>query len=393
MTSGSGARDSIFHSRTGPGAAKPGPADRLFMLAEAHRNAGRLGRMRTLLRSYLRLKPARPEAAVALALTGRYGEALEMSASLLRPGSLTPEEISFLGNPWLNIRERGFIERSIAACVNFPARGLAARLKALHLFILRSTAGRPAGRPPAFRGALSIMNVHAARALLEAPRPRAAAGLLAETIRNYPLDELTAGTLAEALLASGRESRALSLMGKLAPVMRSPGFHAWRGQLLLTCGRYREAAAVLSSPPASLSPMSGCWLGAALLKLGRTTEAAAALRRALRKDPADNEARLWLAEALRLSVDIPAARKAAAAALRSEPANPWAQLTSACLSPEVSAPLLIEFMKGPGKLLRPPRTPGTGWACAILRASDTRRPEPHFLLAGAAAARLVPGCD
>jgi tetratricopeptide (TPR) repeat protein len=366
------------------------------MLAETCRNAGRLDRMSQLLKAYLRLGPDRPEAAAALALTEAYGQALRLSVRLLDSGTLTPEEVSFLGNPWMNIWDSRFLKRALRQVLKEQAIGKAARLRALHLFLLSSSAGRPLGRPPLFRGPLSVINAHSGRALLEAGREKEAARLLKEAVKNFPRDEYCCGELGEALLCCGLSAQALRLMQTKAAALRSPGFSAWQGQLLLTCARYAEAAAVLARKPAAASPMSLCWLGAASLRLGKTAAALALLQKAAAADPADAEARLWLAEGERAAGRNTAALSAAQDALALKPAHPWALLTVAFLTlragrAAAARRLYARFAAGPGRALNPPPALEPAWTQAALDRSSCRRQELHFLrLAGR---RLVSAAD
>lgn len=379
-----GAVDSLFHSRAREAGFKPSPADRLYRLAEACRDSGRYGRMLELLEAYLRLKPGRPEAAAALAITGRYPAALRLAAALLAAGRLTPEETFLLGNPWLNVHDKALIAAALRRVSAARAAGAAGRLRALHLFILRSRAGRPAGAPPFFRGRLAIMNAHCADPLLEAGRPAAAAARLAEAVKNFPSDEYSCGKLAEALLSLGRDGEAFSLMRTKERALRSPGFSAWRGQLLLAAGRYAEAEKLLSRRPAAASAMAACWLGAARLKLGRAGAAMSLLKRAA-ADRSDLEAALWLAEALRLAGKPAAALREARRVLAAAPLHPWALLTAALLTSGAgggseAARLYSAFKKTSGRLFAPPRGFSAGWAeRALLRAGGCRRAERWFV--------------
>jgi len=376
--------DSLFHSREGRAGFRPAPADELYKLAELCRDSGRTDRMMKLLEAYLRLRPARPEAAAALALTGRYTEALELSVKLLDSGGLTPEETFLLGNPWMNIQDRRLLAGALGRVRAAGAAGAAARLKALHLYLLRSRSGRPRGAPPFFKGRLSIMNPHCADALLEAGRARTARRLLSETLKNFPLDEYACGKLAETLLCLGRAKEAFALMSRKEPLLASPGFYAWHGQLLLLAGRYAAAEAKLEHSPAAASGMTPCWLGAAKLRLGKTAAALRLLRKAA-KNPSDLEAALWLGEALRLSGRPGAAMKELRRVLSAAPAHPWALLAAALLNGEAgraaaAAELFSAFRAGAGSLLKPPRRFYAAWAEAALeRAGGCRRPERYFI--------------
>lgn len=74
---------------------------------------------------------------------------------------------------------------------------------------------------------------------------------------------------------------------------------AWRGEVLLWAGRYKEALKVLHDvmEGGSPVPLAACWKGGALLKLGRYREALGVLETAV-ATPSDQEARVWLSEAL-----------------------------------------------------------------------------------------------
>ncbi len=378
-----GAVDSLFHSRARAPGFEPSPADRLYRLAEACRDAGRCGRMRQLLEAYLRLKPDRPEAAAALALTGRYPQALRLAARHLASGLLTPEETFLLGNPWLNVHDPAMIKGALRAAGAAKTSGAAERLRRLHLFLLRSRAGRPAGAPPFFRGRLSIMNAHCADPLLEAGKARSAADLLAEAVKNFPMDEYSCGKLAEALLALGRDAEAFALLRSKERALRSPGFAAWRGQLLLLAGRYAEAEKRLAGGPAASSPMSACWLGAARLKLGKLKAALPPLRRAA-ADRSDLEAALWLAEALRLSGKAAPAYREVSRVLAAAPSHPWALMTGALLCAAAGRGGEAEKMYASFRQLRLPRFRAPlrfspAWAeAALQRAGGCRRPERYM---------------
>jgi len=375
--------DSIFHSRRKTG-FQPDAADKLYRLAEICRDAGRTDRMLELLKAYLRAAPGRPEMAAALALTGGYREALKKTAEFFSSGGLSPEETFLLGNPWLNIHDSKFIKKALRKVFAEKAAGSAAKIKALHIFILRGRLGEPAGRPPLFTGRLSIINTHCAQPLLETGHPCEAAKLLQETLKYFPRDEYCCGKLSEALLCSGRRKEALALMGRKEKILRSPGFSAWHGQLLLLCRKYGEAAEKLEKTPAAASPMSLCWLGAALLKLKGPAAAEKLLRRAA-GNHRDLEAAAWLAEALRLSGKNREALKTSERALAADPAHPWALLNAALLNWESgnrtgAGRLFGKFSRGAGRFLEPPPKFTPAWALAALeRAGGCRRHERHFI--------------
>ena len=108
-------------------------------------------------------------------------------------------------------------------------------------------------------------------------------------------------------------SEGLLCLGRLGPavlasaqaVARAPEGErgealAWRGQVLLWAGRYREALSDLDQACSLGAMWAYCWRGGAKLKLGRLDEACGDLERALELSPRDREASYWLAEARRL---------------------------------------------------------------------------------------------
>jgi Flp pilus assembly protein TadD len=280
----------------------------------------------------------------------------------------------------MNFHGRGFLARALKAVRAARASGLTGKLRSLHLFILRSRLrlGAEPAPPPLFRGRLSALNPPAARLLLAGGRAREAGTALAATLREFPLDENACGLMAEALLCSGREDEAFRLMRGKARSLRSPGFRAWLGQLLLFTGRYAGALRELGPGKGGASPMSRCWRGAALAALGRTGEALRELRAALAADPDDLEARIWLAEALLRSGRSAAAAEEAGKALAREPGNPWA-LILAGLSAQGRGDAAL---RKAARILRGPaaRAAGAGWALGALeRARGCRRSERHFI--------------
>lgn len=279
----------------------------------------------------------------------------------------------------MNFHDAGLLRGAIAGARLRREPGLAAKLRTLHLFILNSRLrpGADAPPPPVFKARLSALNPPAARLLLAGGRAREAEAALAETLRAFPLDENACGLMAEALLCSGRGTEAFRLMAGKARALRSPGFRAWRGQLLLFTGRYAEALRELGPGKGGASPMSACWRGAALSALGRTGEALRELRAALSADPDDLEARVWFAETLLKSGRSSAASAEARKVLNKEPGNPWALLISGLARPGGgNAP----FRRAARTLTGRGAGAGPDLARALLeKARGCRRCEKHFL--------------
>ncbi|MBI4350298.1 MAG: hypothetical protein HY550_02560 [Elusimicrobia bacterium] len=109
--------------------------------------------------------------------------------------------------------------------------------------------------------------------------------------------------LAEIAFCRGRKKTGLEYFEKA--VRSCPGrvgeIRTWRGEFLLLSGHSREALEDLDHGAALGAKYAACWRGAARLLLGDTAGAVSDLVSARKADPADLEARIFLAEALRAS--------------------------------------------------------------------------------------------
>lgn len=129
-----------------------------------------------------------------------------------------------------------------------------------------------------------------------------AAALLKTALSVRPSDWRGHGFLAEAYLCLGETRAALAALSRAAadaPRTEKGEALAWRGELELWFGRYRDALRTLDRACESGGLWGYCWRGAAKLKLGRREEALADLDRALRIYPEDREAYVWRGEAKR----------------------------------------------------------------------------------------------
>ena len=110
--------------------------------------------------------------------------------------------------------------------------------------------------------------------------------------------------LAEIALIQGAADRAFREITTLFDVVPSEdrgALLAWRGEMRLWLGQYREALRDLDSAVACRSSaLALCWRGAAHVKLGRFPEALRDLDSQLRSHPEDQEALVWRGEARRL---------------------------------------------------------------------------------------------
>ena len=101
--------------------------------------------------------------------------------------------------------------------------------------------------------------------------PAAAAAEFQAGLEGMPQVWKARALLAELALARGERTRALRTMDRLlrtVPDSDRASVLAWRGEVRLWIGEYREALADLDSAVARQSPLALCWRGAAHLKLG-----------------------------------------------------------------------------------------------------------------------------
>ena len=148
----------------------------------------------------------------------------------------------------------------------------------------------------------------------------------------WPANELACGKLAEAMFCGGKKEAALDFLASRQGLIKSPGFRAWRGQLMLFSGRYEESVRELQRPIAAGNPLGWCWRGAALFKLGRNGPAMKDLFAAIKIDPDDFEARVWRAELLRTGKEPARALEDLDSVLRKMPKHPWALANLALLA-------------------------------------------------------------
>jgi len=133
------------------------------------------------------------------------------------------------------------------------------------------------------------------------------------------------GRMAEILICAGRRAEGFALFRKMRSNGRDLGAkYGWEGQMRLFTGQYRKAVSLLDKAAALGDDAAWCWRGAAKLKLGDFSGALSDLARALVLFPTDNEARVWLAETLRLKNDFARSRAELDSVLSASPNNRWA---------------------------------------------------------------------
>ncbi len=197
-----------------------------------------------------------------------------------------------------------------------------------------------AGLAPAFelRRSISpagdILRLPAAEILLDRLEFEKAEKVFRAAAAAWPASEQACGKLAETMFCAGKREAALKLLAGKQALILSPGFRAWRGQLLLFRGRYKEAVEELRRPIASGNALGWCWRGAALFKLGSCGPALSDLNTAVRINPDDLEARVWRAELLRARKENKLALEDLVRTLSIMPAHPWALANLALMAAE-----------------------------------------------------------
>ena len=329
--------DTIFHPKTSARSFTVERSAVFYRLAELCRDKGAFGEMDKLLAMYLR--EGREDLTVfsALCLIGELRKAYALAPALLKR-SPSPETLSFAADPWRNIHGIGRIEAALSAVeAALPGlKGPAKELAAVHSFLLAQRAGRrpvfkmPAG--PCFSG--GVIYLPAAEILMDRFEFKKAEELFRAADRAWPAYETSCGSLAEAMFCGGKREEALGLLASRQRLIGTPGFRAWRGQLLLYDGRYGESVKELTRSIADGNGLGWCWRGAALFKLGRETPALKDLAQALTADSNDLEARVWRAEIMRSVKKYAPALDELSHALRIMPDHPWALANLALLNSE-----------------------------------------------------------
>jgi len=163
----------------------------------------------------------------------------------------------------------------------------------------------------------------------------------------------------------------------------SPGFSAWRGQLLLFSSRYRESVKELDKTIGAGNNLGWCWRGAALFKLGKKGPAMENLTKAVKVNPNDLEARVWRAELLRTGKKFTRALDDLNHALGVMPEHPWALANLALLAAERGDPagFSTHYSRLP-ETIRLACGRGTGNPAALsellAKLKGIRRHEPRF---------------
>lgn len=363
-----------------------------FRLAELCRDKGAFAEMEKLLSLYLRDGRDELLSFLALCLTCDFSRAYALAPALPEK-ELFPEMLLLAADPWRSVSRPSRIRPALAgveaASKNLKGPGKA--LASLHRFVLAEKAGlSPAYAPPrSIPPAQAILYLPAAEILLDRLEFWKAGKIFRAAAEASPASEQACGKLAETLFCSGRREAALELMACKQASILSPGFRAWRGQLLLFDGRYKEAVRELEKPIASGNVLGWCWRGAAQFKLGRFGPALRDLDTAIKINPDDQEARVWRAELLRKKEP----KKALAdlrRTLRIMPAHPWALANLALLSAErgdkAAFSAAWERLNKVVKLER--ARPGNGpsaLAGLLEKLKGIRRHEPRFFSSAAPA--------
>ncbi|MCG2724771.1 MAG: tetratricopeptide repeat protein [Elusimicrobia bacterium] len=117
-----------------------------------------------------------------------------------------------------------------------------------------------------------------------------------KVLQAFPKSETVNGKTAETLLCLGKIQKALVQIKKAFRAINHAGLKAWEGELLLLNGRYKESLPVLRYALKKNCVFAYCWLGVALFKLGKISQALKNFNQAIKFNPRDYEAKIWLCE-------------------------------------------------------------------------------------------------
>jgi len=376
--------DTVFaHKASAPGDVSRESAV-FFRLAELCRDKRAFREMDRLLARCLREERDELLSFLARCLLGEPQKAYALVPALLRK-KFPPEMLLLAADPWRGISRPARVRRALAGAgaALKDLRGPAKLLASVHRFILaEKTAPAPAFRRPGrIPPGSAIFCVPAAEVLLNRLEFKKAESLFRLAAADCPASEQACGKLAETIFCSGRQREALDFMAAKQAVIRSPGFRAWRGQLLLFFGRYKEAAAELEGPIAAGNALGWCWRGAALFKLGLHGPALKDLETAVAIDAEDLEARVWRAELFRSRKEYAKSREELARVLKLMPSHPWALANLALLAAGRGDAASFSAACGrlPAGCFGAGRNPGPAALEALLgRLGGVRRHEPRF---------------
>lgn len=378
--------DTIFNTKTSARSFTMEKAAVFYRLAEICRDKCDFAKMDELLTMYI--KDGHDELTLfsALCLTGNIQKAYALAPALFKNSS-SAETLFLAADPWANIHEARRIKTALLG-VETSFNGLKGQVKSLasvHRFILSERAGlKPAFRAPrAPESAGNIMYLPAAEVLMGRFEFEMAEKILRAAADAWPASEIACGKLAEAMFCGGKRKAAIEFMAFGQKRINSPGFSAWRGQLLLFSSRYRESVRELDKTIGAGNDLGWCWRGAALFKLGRKGPAMENLTEAIKINPNDLEARVWRAEMLRTGKKFTRALDDLNHTLKIMPEHPWALANLALLAAERGDPagFSSHYSRLPETLkFACGRGDGNPAALSELLAKlkGIRRHEPHF---------------
>lgn len=270
-------------------------------------------------------------------LAGRFGAAFSACEELARTRDQeTLEHLMFplMEVPDRELRARPGLAAGLAAHARRNPRSRWPALVRAYLFHRLATGEQAVAEAEKLADAgwmrflLGKLLLHVRRDYARAEREFAAAA------QDAPGLMMARAYVAETLLCRGRTARALSILRSLADSFEGrigADARAWRGEVLLWLGRYREAVRELDRAAAAGARFARGWRGAALSKLGRLEEALADLDAALAEHPDDQEMLTWRGETLRRLGRRKESLRDLDAALRMPLGSPWAAANRALL--------------------------------------------------------------
>jgi tetratricopeptide (TPR) repeat protein len=252
-------------------------------------------------------------AAVARYRAGKYDEAAESFASVLRHSPDDPTALRLRG---LALTRAGHTAEALPLLARARRLDFAEPLAHLHYGIALLQAGRPARAAALFRRAAMLAPdnpatwINFSAALIAVGQPKAARAAARRAVARAPIDADAQYALGQAEIAAGSPGGARAAF--LTATKARPGFaDAWVN-LGLACYRLGDVQGTLQAMQAALRAVPGHGIAEANLAAfqilrGETDEALARLRGVLQRDPGCVAARLNLANALLLDREAKAA--------------------------------------------------------------------------------------
>lgn len=274
---------------------------------------GNLSRARHFFSLYLmESKEENEERFPALFLTGRYTSAFKLALRLLKSPP-SKKFLTYLREPWLYpmVRDKNYIQalEEMAKIKESLRRLKAGRefsawknyyIQVLSFYIPGEKEEELFTRIKKLPQKLYWALQYKGKKMLFEGRFLEAAGNFRKTLKNCPYDWETRCLMAEALILSGRKEEGFShfdiALAGTEEKSEKTQIAAWKGEFLMLTGLPGKALGIFNK--CKEADFLNCWKGASLVMSGEFQLGAAVLKKHIKENPLDYEARLWMSEAL-----------------------------------------------------------------------------------------------